>query len=93
MKKIKGFLVAALLGVSSLVWAASIDINTADAKTLETLHGIGPAKAKAIVEYRAQHGAFKSVDDLAAVEGIGSKLLTQLRGELTVGGSAGAAKK
>ena len=50
----------------------SVDINSADATTLaESLDGVGPAKAKAIIEHRTANGPFKSADELAAVKGIG----------------------
>lgn len=64
---------------------ASVDINTASQAELEALKGIGPAKAKAIVEYRSQKGLFSSIDDLEKVSGIGAGTINQIRSELTVG--------
>jgi competence protein ComEA len=86
----KIFLVAAL-ALSSAAWAAPVDINSADAKTLETLTGVGASKAAAIVEYRKTNGPFKSVDDLAKVKGIGEKLVEKNRENLTVGKAAAPA--
>lgn len=65
---------------------AAVNINTASQSELEVLKGIGPAKAKAIVEYRNEHGLFSSVDDLEKVSGIGAGTLKQIRNDLTVGG-------
>jgi competence protein ComEA len=56
-----------------------IDINTASAAELESLPGIGPATASAIVEHRERHGPFASVDALGDVSGIGDAKLAQLR--------------
>ncbi len=56
-----------------------ININTADARALESLPGIGPALAQRIVEYRTANGPFTSPDDLVNVPGIGDKKLVQLR--------------
>jgi len=53
----------------------AININTADAQTLTKLKGVGPKKAEAIVAYRKTNGAFKTVDQLADVKGIGAKTL------------------
>lgn len=61
-----------------------IDLNAADAATLEQVKGIGPSKAAAIIKYREQNGPFASVDDLVKVPGIGEKSLLQLREQLTV---------
>lgn len=65
--------------------AAPIDINTADAVTLEQIKGIGPAKAQAIVDYRDKNGAFGSAEELIKVPGIGAKSLEQIRDQITVG--------
>ncbi|WP_169082002.1 ComEA family DNA-binding protein [Paenibacillus sp. PL91] len=54
---------------------SKLDINRATAEELDALKGIGPAKAKAIVQDRDQNGKFNSVDDLLRVKGIGEKLL------------------
>lgn len=93
MNIIKGILAASLLSLTSLAWAASIDINSADAKALETLNGVGPAKAAAIVEYRSKNGPFKSVDELEKVPGIGASTIAKNRDSLAVGGKAAAAAK
>lgn len=58
---------------------APIDVNVADATTLEQLPGVGPALAAAIVTHREEHGPFGSVDDLLAVSGIGPAKLAGLR--------------
>ena len=57
---------------------SAIDINSADATQLESLPGIGPTKAKAIVDYRTQNGPFQSTSDLEKVPGIGPKTMEQL---------------
>jgi len=61
-----------------------ININTATAKLLEQLPGIGPKTAQRIVEYREAHGRFSSVDELRNVKGIGPKKLEQIRPLATV---------
>ena len=61
-----------------------IDINTADARTLETLPGIGEVLAESIVAYREEHGPFASVDELDHVYGIGEGKLEPIRRFLTV---------
>lgn len=77
------FALAALL--VSTAAAAALNLNTATKDELVTLPGIGPAKAQAIVDYRNQHGPFRSVDEVRKVKGIGEKLFTQIKPELTVG--------
>jgi competence protein ComEA len=93
---IRGFkcLLAAVIALTFAVPAmAAVDINKADAVTIaKELKGVGPAKAKAIVEYRTKNGSFKSVDDLLKVKGVGEHLLQQNRGNIQLGGT-GEAKK
>lgn len=57
-------------------WAGPVNVNTANAETLAAeLNGIGLSKARAIVAYRTRNGAFKSVDDLTAVKGVGARTI------------------
>lgn len=82
----KSFVVLVLLflfAASGAVFAA-VNINTASQAELESLQGIGPAKAKAIIEYREKVGAFTSIDDLTKVNGIGPGIIKQLRDAVTV---------
>lgn len=58
---------------------ATVDLNTADAATLETLPGIGPALARRIIDWRTANGPFASVDELDDVSGIGPAVLEQIR--------------
>lgn len=54
--------------------AGPVNINTADAETISNeLQGVGMTKAQAIVEYRKNHGPFRSYDDLTLVKGIGAR--------------------
>lgn len=63
-----------------------VNINTADAATLDqVLLNVGPSKAEAIVEYRRENGAFKSIEQLAMVKGIGLKTVEKNRDRITVG--------
>ncbi len=71
-------------GFTGAVYAA-VDINTATQSELETLQGIGPAKAKAIIEYREKNGLFESESDLVKVSGIGSGIIKRLGENITVG--------
>jgi competence protein ComEA len=67
---------------------AAVNLNTATREELDAVKGIGPVKAQAIIDYRKQHGPFKSVDDLKNVRGFGEKTVAKMRGELTVNGAA-----
>ena len=59
-----------------VVTAAPVNINQADAETIsDSLTGIGPKKAEAIVQYRKEHGGFETLNDLGKVSGIGEKTL------------------
>lgn len=83
----KRFLFAILLSLALSPLAAiaggSVNVNTADAAELETVRGIGPSKAAAIVAYRDTNGPFASVDELVKVPGIGERTLEQMREHLT----------
>ncbi len=65
--------------------AGPVNLNTATAEQLDTLPGVGPATAQAIITYRQQHGGFRRVDDLLDVRGIGDARMEQLRPLVTVG--------
>lgn len=62
--------------------ATPININTATAEQLTELKGIGPNKAKAIVQYRQEKGPFSSIEELTLVKGIGSSTLQKNDGRL-----------
>jgi competence protein ComEA len=66
------------------VAAGLVNINTADQATLETLPGVGPVTAQAILDWRTENGAFTSVDELLEVDGIGEVTLAELRDLVTV---------
>jgi competence protein ComEA len=62
--------------------AAPVDLNTATEEQLDTLDGVGPATAAKILDYRRQHGGFRSIDDLIQVPGIGPKKFAALKGKV-----------
>jgi competence protein ComEA len=73
-------LLLALGFVGQSLAASLININSADAATLATgLKGIGLKRAQAIIDYRTQHGPFKSADELALVKGIGPAAIAKNR--------------
>ncbi len=94
MKSIQALLqslVLSLLLLGSAVAAEKVNINTADVATLDrVLLNIGPAKAQAIVAHRKAHGAFRSLEQLALVKGIGLKTVEKNRDRIVIGGVAAA---
>ena len=76
------------LGLVSIASASEVgvrlNLNTASAAELAKLPGIGPAKAQAIIEYRAK-APFAKPDDLRKVKGIGDKLYESIKDDITVG--------
>jgi competence protein ComEA len=88
--KVKGLIT--MLGFTVLAFAAAwavaagkVNINTADAKTLAAaLEGIGPSRAEAIVQYRKEHGPFKSPEALTNVKGIGQSVVESNLDRMTV---------
>lgn len=71
----------ALLFMATTAFAA-VNINKADQAALEALPGIGTTKAAAILEYRTQHGDFKTKEDLLQIKGIGPKMLAKMQSEI-----------
>lgn len=61
-----------------------ININTADATTLQQLSGIGQKRAEDIIAYRTQQGAFKTIEDVKKVSGIGDKIFEKIKDQLCV---------
>jgi competence ComEA-like helix-hairpin-helix protein len=91
-------LFAPVLCLSAVLWAfppsllankkppeSPVNLNTATSEQLQLVPGIGPVTADKILQMRKSYGAFKSVDDLRAVRGIGPKRLEKMRKYLTVG--------
>ncbi|WP_367136294.1 MULTISPECIES: ComEA family DNA-binding protein [Streptomyces] len=56
-----------------------VSLNSATVEQLDALPGVGPVLARHIVDYRTQHGGFRSVEELRKVNGIGSRRFTDLR--------------
>ena len=61
----------------------TININTATLEELQTIKGIGKKKAEAILQYRKEHGAFRTKEDLLQVKGIGKKALEAIESQVT----------
>ena len=89
-------LVAAALFAGQAAASDKVDVNTADAATIDrVLVNIGPSKAEAIVAHRTANGPYKSLEQLAQVKGIGLKTVEKNRDRIDLGAGAGgaAAKK
>ena len=72
-----------LTAITFNVYAAPVNINKADAEQLsQSLNGIGLKKAMAIVKYRKENGAFKTLDDLTNVKGIGEKTVKKNKADI-----------
>ncbi|MDD3380810.1 MAG: ComEA family DNA-binding protein [Rugosibacter sp.] len=86
MKKLMLVVIGFLM--SSLSAFAAVNVNTATQEQLESLNGIGPAKAQAIIEYRQKNGGFKTLEDLDKVPGIGEGVLSKIKSEVTLTGAS-----
>lgn len=89
MKKLLTALIATLL--FALPAFAAVDLNSASQAELETVKGIGPAKAKAILEYRKKNGNFRTIDDLDKVPGFGKATVDKVKKDISVGNATAAA--
>lgn len=65
--------------------APKLDLNKADQHKLQVLPNVGPTVAKRIIQYRQQHGDFKSVKQLKNIKGVGQKTLQDLKQLVRVG--------
>lgn len=84
---VAGLLLSLLFALPAFA-AEKVNINTADAATLDrVLVNIGASKANAIVAYRKQHGPFRSAEELAQVKGIGLRTIEKNRDRIVVGGA------
>lgn len=90
MKKLLLAVFACLAFMSLAFAGAPVNLNSANQAQLETVKGIGPVKARAIIEYRTRNGPFKSVDELENVSGFGKASVNKLRAEVTAGGAKAA---
>jgi competence ComEA-like helix-hairpin-helix protein len=83
----------AVLGAKKKPPLKPVNINSATSEELQQVPGIGPATAEKILQMRKSYGAFKSVDDLLAIRGLGPKRLEKMRKYLTVGKAPTAASQ
>lgn len=81
------------LALAAAPFAASalsgvVNVNTASAEELSLLPGVGPSRARAIIELRQQRGGLKRVEDLLEVKGIGESSLAKLKPYLAFEGKS-----
>lgn len=85
MNKIKTLIMILGLSLSATLCAAdTVNINTADMELLMSINGIGTRRAEQIINYRQEHGAFKSVQELTNIRGIGQAVVDRNMEVLTV---------
>jgi competence protein ComEA len=85
MNYLHSLALACALFLTTPAFAEIVNVNQADAAALaQNLNGIGEAKAQKIIEYREQHGGFKSLDELANVPGIGAKTVERNRDNMSL---------
>jgi competence protein ComEA len=90
---LRALVLALPLALAAVPFAASaldgvVNLNTASAEDLSLLPGVGPARARAIIELRQQRGGFKRVEDLLEVKGIGESSLAKLKPYLAIEGKS-----
>ena len=75
-----------LLATFSFNVFAAVNLNTANKQELESINGIGPVKAQAILDYRKKNGDFKNVNEIDKVPGFGDATVQKIKGDLSVNG-------
>ncbi|HRE12878.1 MAG TPA: helix-hairpin-helix domain-containing protein, partial [Usitatibacteraceae bacterium] len=85
MKKLVA-LFAALVAYAGMAFAA-VNINSATKEQLESLDGIGPVKAQAIVDYRKKNGPFKTLEDVKKVDGVGDATFDKIKKDIALSGT------
>jgi competence protein ComEA len=83
MKRLIAATMLALFGASAF---ATVNVNTAQQSELQRTKGLDKQKAKAIIEYRAEHGAYDSLDDLEKIPGMSHEVVTRIAPEITFTG-------
>ncbi|WP_269619828.1 ComEA family DNA-binding protein [Zhongshania sp. BJYM1] len=83
----KYFLLALLLSLPFINASFALDVNTATAEELQTLKGVGPKRAEAIIRYREENGPIDSAEKLMSVPGVGASIITSNSEELTFSAS------
>jgi competence protein ComEA len=76
--------VSVLAQKSKSALTEKVNINTATAEQLQTLPGIGPALAKAIIDHRTKNGKFGKIEELLNVKGVGQKKFQKMKDRLVV---------
>jgi len=71
-------------GSSAFGSEKKVNLNTADKEELMTLNGIGESKAESILAYRKEQGAFKSIDEVTNVSGIGDGIFNKIKDKITI---------
>lgn len=84
--KLSRLLLGVAVAIFSVLSFAKVNINTATADELASLHKIGVKKAQAIIAYRKKHGEFKKLEDLANVKGISLKMIKSFGDEISLSG-------
>jgi len=85
MEIFKKTLLAFCLLIPTLLFAETVNINTADKESLMTaIKGVGEKRAEAIIAYREQNGPFKSIEELAEVRGIGTSIVEKNTDNLSI---------
>lgn len=81
------FIALVIAGLASIgVAVAAVNVNTAGKQELEALKDVGPVRAQAIIDYRNQHGPFRSLEDLDKVPGIGKATIAAIKKDVTFSG-------